>query len=100
MKILIVCGFLGSGKTTLIRALAEELRQQSDRPIAIIENEAGREGLDARLLAQPQIYVTEIYGGCLCCKYSSNLLPAAGTAFGWPLARCFLSRLGRRMLLS
>ena len=76
MKILLIGGFLGSGKTTLIRVLTEQLRQRSERPIAIIENEAGREGLDARLLAQTQIHVTEIYGGCLCCQYAGNLLPA------------------------
>lgn len=78
MNVLIVGGFLGSGKTTLVRGLIEALQARA-AGVAIIENEAGRVGLDARLLAQSQVHVTEMYGGCLCCQYSGSLLPAVET---------------------
>lgn len=76
MNVLIVGGFLGSGKTTLVRGLIEALQTRAAGPVAVIENEAGRVGLDAKLLAQSQVHVTEMYGGCLCCQYSGSLLPA------------------------
>jgi G3E family GTPase len=76
MRIVIVGGFLGSGKTTLVRGLIQALSDQGAGPIAVLENEVGREGLDGQLLSRTQVQVTRLYGGCLCCQYAGNLLPA------------------------
>ncbi|KAB7727344.1 GTP-binding protein [Rudanella paleaurantiibacter] len=67
----ILTGFLGSGKTTLLNAL---LNEQVGRRFALIENEFGEEGIDGELIVRPDIDITELSNGCLCCTLSNNLL--------------------------
>lgn len=65
MKIDIISGFLGAGKTTLIQKLIrEELNKEK---IAIIENEYGEIGIDGNLLRRENLEVREITSGCICC---------------------------------
>lgn len=71
---LVVSGFLGAGKTTLVRHLLEEAQAQGVR-IAVVSNEFGELGIDQALLgnqAGPE-YV-ELEGGCVCCKLSDELV--------------------------
>jgi len=65
IPVMIVTGFLGSGKTTFINHL---LRQNSDVKIGLIENEFGDTSIDAKLIAnyQPESIV-ELNNGCICC---------------------------------
>ncbi len=73
IPVLIVSGFLGSGKTTLVRHLLDDTRRRGLRA-AVISNELGELGIDAELLAgRPDDYV-EIRGGCVCCKLSDELV--------------------------
>lgn len=58
----VISGFLGSGKTTLIRHLTQ--RMSRDKTIAVIENDFGEVGLDAELLRQGSVVVSEINSGC------------------------------------
>lgn len=70
MKIDIISGFLGAGKTTLIKKLIqEELRKEK---LAIIENEYGEVGIDGSLLKEEQIEVKEITSGCICCSIKGD----------------------------
>lgn len=70
MKIDIISGFLGAGKTTLIKKLIkEELKKEK---IAIIENEYGEVGIDGSLLKEEQIEVKEITSGCICCSIKGD----------------------------
>ena len=70
MKIDIISGFLGSGKTTLIKKLlAEELYKEK---IAIIENEYGEVAIDGNLLKGDKVEVTEITSGCICCNIKGD----------------------------
>ena len=70
---LVVSGFLGSGKTSLVRHLLEQARQQGVR-VAIVSNEFGDLGIDAELLSRrPDDYV-ELSGGCVCCRLSDELV--------------------------
>ena len=63
---LIVSGFLGSGKTTLVRHLLADAQRTGTR-VAVITNEFGELGIDRALLgAGDQAYV-ELEGGCICC---------------------------------
>lgn len=68
MKILIVSGFLGAGKTTFIRALAKH----TGKEFAILENEYGAAGIDKdRLeteLASGTVNIWEMTEGCICCS--------------------------------
>lgn len=61
----LVTGFLGAGKTTLIRHLLAH-RRDGER-IAVLVNEFGELGVDGALLAQDGVFVREVPGGCLCC---------------------------------
>lgn len=70
VKIDIVSGFLGAGKTTLIRKLIEN--GQSPEKIVIIENEFGSVGIDGRLLRGTGISVREISSGCICCTLAGD----------------------------
>jgi len=74
----IVTGFLGAGKTTLIRSLIEKAR---GRRIAILVNEFGEAGFDGSLLAdcgdadcKPDTIV-ELANGCICCTVADEFLP-------------------------
>ena len=65
-KITIFSGFLGAGKTTLIKKLiAEAYRNQK---LVLIENEFGQIGIDGGFLQDAGIEVTEMNSGCICCS--------------------------------
>jgi Ni2+-binding GTPase involved in maturation of urease and hydrogenase len=61
-------GFLGAGKTTAIRALANHLNDQGLR-VGIITNDQGTDLADTRLLRACGFTAEEIPGGCLCCRF-------------------------------
>ena len=75
MRILIVGGFLGSGKTTLIKKLLHGIID-SGKTVAIIENEIGEVGIDDMLLRETNIRVTPLFGGCVCCQIQGDLIEA------------------------
>lgn len=65
-KIDIVSGFLGAGKTTLIKKLlAEGLK---DTKVVLIENEFGEIGIDGGFLKEAGIEIREMNSGCICCS--------------------------------
>lgn len=78
LKIVILGGFLGSGKTTVLLQLARYLVEQStgtsQTRVAIIENEIGQIGIDDKLLRSCGYTVTEIFSGCVCCSLNSDLI--------------------------
>lgn len=69
---LVVSGFLGSGKTTLVRHLLEDAQSRGER-VAIISNEFGALGIDQALLGEGAEAYVELAGGCVCCKLSDEL---------------------------
>jgi cobalamin biosynthesis protein CobW len=73
IPILVVSGFLGSGKTTLVRHLLDDARRTGFR-LAVVSNEFGELGIDAALLAQGSDDYVELEGGCVCCKLSDELV--------------------------
>lgn len=74
-RLLVVAGFLGSGKTTLVLELARRLVAESRR-VAIIENEIGDVGVDGAALAGLGLQVRELFGGCVCCTLQVGLVDA------------------------
>lgn len=64
-KVDIISGFLGAGKTTLIRKLIEE--GYGDKKIIIIENEFGEIGVDTGFLKDTGVKINELTAGCICC---------------------------------
>ena len=75
----IVTGFLGAGKTTLIRHLLETTR---DRRLALVINEFGDVGVDGEILRAcgvdncPDENIVELANGCLCCTVADDFAPA------------------------
>mgnify|MGYP001079800288 CR=1 FL=1 len=65
-KIDIVSGFLGAGKTTLIKKLIKEALQ--DTQVVLIENEFGEIGIDGGFLKDAGIEIKEMNSGCICCS--------------------------------
>ena len=65
-KIDIISGFLGAGKTTLIKKLIEEAFK--GEKLVLIENEFGEIGIDGGFLKEAGIEITEMNSGCICCS--------------------------------
>jgi len=79
-KIDIISGFLGAGKTTLIKKLLDEAFQ--GEKIVLIENEFGEIGIDGGFLKDAGVEITEMNSGCICC----SLVGDFGTALKKVLA--------------
>ena len=65
-KIDIISGFLGAGKTTLIKQLIAEALQ--GQKVVLIENEFGEIGIDGGFLKESGIQINEMNSGCICCS--------------------------------
>ena len=80
IKVNVVSGFLGAGKTTLIKYLAAALTENNEK-VVILENEFGQVGIDGKLLELEGLTVYEIASGCICCTlkndFTSTLLHIA-----------------------
>lgn len=70
---LVVSGFLGSGKTTLVRHLLADAQRTGVR-LAVISNEFGELGIDRELFGDAQEDYVELRGGCVCCRLSDALV--------------------------
>jgi len=68
MRVHVLGGFLGAGKTSLARALADELGRRGER-VALITNDQGHALVDTSLCRAGSAQVQEIVGGCFCCRY-------------------------------
>lgn len=82
IPVTVITGFLGSGKTTLIR---EQLQNNRGRRIAVLVNEFGEVGIDGELLQACRVCdeagkevtpnIVELTNGCLCCTVQEEFLP-------------------------
>ena len=73
MHLLLIAGFLGSGKTTLTINLSRAAVARGRR-VAILVNEIGEIGIDNQLMRQLELNVWELFGGCICCSLSGDLV--------------------------
>lgn len=74
MRVNLICGFLGSGKTTLVRRILAE-RAGRER-LAVIVNEFGQVGIDGAILQGQAVDMIELTAGCLCCTLRGSLVGA------------------------
>jgi len=75
-KIDIFSGFLGAGKTTLIKKLIKEA--YAGEKLVLIENEFGEIGIDGGFLKDAGIEITEMNSGCICCSLVGDFTKALG----------------------
>lgn len=73
-RIDIYSGFLGAGKTTLIKKLIKE--GYKDKKIVLIENEFGEIGIDGGFLSDAGIEIKEMNSGCICCSLTGDFKKA------------------------
>ena len=74
VKINVISGFLGAGKTTLIRKLLTgRLRNEK---VVLLENEYGEIGIDGGFMKDAGITVTELNAGCICCTLAGDFQAA------------------------
>jgi G3E family GTPase len=73
-RLIVLTGFLGSGKTTFLARFIEEQAAKNGF-VAVVQNEIGQKGLDGKLLGQSYA-VTEVDEGCVCCTLAGNLRSA------------------------
>ena len=74
VKVNVISGFLGAGKTTLIRKLLTgRLRQEK---VVLLENEYGEIGIDGGFMKDAGITVTELNAGCICCTLAGDFQAA------------------------
>jgi G3E family GTPase len=71
IKVDVVSGFLGSGKTTLIKSL---LKAYENEKVVLIENEFGEIGIDGDIIEREGFQVFEISSGCICCIMKKDFL--------------------------
>lgn len=76
VPILLITGFLGAGKTTLINRL---LSEPNGRRLAAVVNDFGAINIDAALLASVSDDVISLKNGCICCSLQGDLLQTLGT---------------------
>jgi cobalamin biosynthesis protein CobW len=83
----IITGFLGAGKTSLVRSLLE---QAGGRKFAVIVNEFGEQGVDGDSLRTcnvegcTEVDIVELANGCLCCTVADDFVPAIEAIMGRP----------------
>jgi len=70
MKTTIVCGLLGSGKTTFIQNL---LRESTEKALVLV-NDFGKSGIDGEIFSASGIESIELPSGCVCCTLKSDLI--------------------------
>ena len=74
VEIDIFSGFLGAGKTTLIKKLIREV--YVGEKVVLIENEFGEIGVDGGFLKESGIEITEMNSGCICCSLVGDFAKA------------------------
>ena len=75
-KVDIYSGFLGAGKTTLIKKMLKEA--YAGEKVVLIENEFGEIGIDGGFLQDAGIEITEMNSGCICCSLVGDFTKALG----------------------
>lgn len=91
IKVDLISGFLGAGKTTLIKKILLEKLQQEK--IVLIENEFGQVGIDGLLLGT-DVRVKEINSGCICCTLVGDFISALEELASWQPERIIIEPSG------
>lgn len=79
MDMLVVSGFLGSGKTTFILSTVGRLIEMTKKKVVIIVNDFGKIGIDGKVMEKYGLSVTEMPSGCICCTLGSDFLETVRT---------------------
>ncbi|MHC1709309.1 MAG: GTP-binding protein [Methanomassiliicoccales archaeon] len=79
MDMIIIAGFLGSGKTTLILNTMGQITERTGKKVALIVNDFGNIGIDGKVMEKYGLKVQELPRGCICCTLGPNFLDTVRT---------------------
>lgn len=79
MDMIIIAGFLGSGKTTLILNTVGQITERTGKKVALIVNDFGNIGIDGKVMEKYGLKVQELPRGCICCTLGPNFLDTVRT---------------------
>lgn len=79
MDMIIIAGFLGSGKTTLILNTVGQITERTGKKVAMIVNDFGNIGIDGKVMERYGLKVQELPRGCICCTLGPNFLDTVRT---------------------
>lgn len=79
MDVIIIAGFLGSGKTTLILNTVGRITERTGKKVAMIVNDFGNIGIDGKVMEKYGLKVQELPRGCICCTLGPNFLDTVRT---------------------
>ena len=89
-KIDIISGFLGAGKTTLIKKLLSEAF--AGEQVVLIENEFGEIGIDGGFLKESGIEIREMNSGCICCSLVGDFGKSLSRSCGYLSSGSYFDR--------
>lgn len=79
MDMLVVSGFLGSGKTTMILATIGKYVETTKKKVVIIVNDFGKIGIDGTVMKKYGLEVQDMPSGCICCTLGTDFLETVNT---------------------
>ena len=74
MELLVVAGFLGSGKTTMILSTIGSLIERTKKKVVVIVNDFGKIGIDGKTMDKYGLKVQELSSGCICCTLGPDFI--------------------------
>ena len=96
VKVNVISGFLGAGKTTLIKKLLTgSLRNEK---VVLLENEYGEIGIDGGFMKDAGITVTELNAGCICCTMAEIEIGGSATVVDAGKCRMYMKNFGEFFL--
>ena len=79
MELVLISGFLGSGKTTMLLSTIEQIIAMTNKKVVIIKNDFGNVGIDAKVMEKSGLQVRELPSGCICCTLGVDFLKTLTT---------------------
>lgn len=79
MDLIVIAGFLGSGKTTMILSTISKIIERTGKKIVIIVNDFGKIGIDGKIMQKYGLQVQELASGCICCTLGSDFISTLKT---------------------
>ena len=74
MDMVVIAGFLGSGKTTVVLSSVKEIYERYGLKVAVVVNDFGTIGIDGKVMEKYGLQVKELAAGCICCTLGPSLL--------------------------
>ena len=74
MELVLISGFLGSGKTTMLLSTIDQIIALTNKKVVIIKNDFGNIGIDAKVMEKSGLQVRELPSGCICCTMGIDFL--------------------------